>query len=238
MSLTLILIICCVAVGVAFCFCLAIANFGVDRFFDIYKKYNEEEAYCSHSILDIVNEINAREFKNKIRFHRTEQIAGDAYVRGGDMILSNATLSSTSIASYAVLAHEFGHALQDRDGNKLKVKSIIIKVGKAIGWLMFPSIIVGIVLIALGGNLLWWGIGVASFGVLIFLLSLTLRLFTISIEKDASKKAIYLLKDYFSEKQLKSVKKLLNSAKLTYWAVFFKTLLGWTALTKNAKLFD
>lgn len=238
MSLTWILIACGIAVGIAFCFCLAIANFGVDRFFDIYKMYSEEEAYCNLSPLEVVNEINSREFKNKIRFHRTEQLAGDAYVRGGDMILSNTTLSSTSIAAYAVLAHEFGHAMQDRDGNKLKVKSILNKIGKAIGWLMFPSLVAGIILIALGGNLFYWGIGLASFGLLIFILSLTLRLFTISIEKDASKKALNLLKDYFSEKQLKSVKKLLNSAKLTYWAGFFRTLLGWTALTKNAKLFD
>ncbi len=238
MSLTLLLIICIVILGCAFCFCLAIANFGVDRFFDIYKKYNEEEAYCSLSVVDMVNEINAKEFNNKLRFHKTDQLAGDAYIRGGDMILSTTTLSSTSIASYTVLAHEFGHALQDRDGKKLKVKSILNKIGKSIGWLMFPSIVVGIILIAFGGNLLYYGIGLVSFGFLIFLLSLTLRLFIISIEKDASRKAMLLLKDYFSEKQLKSIKKLLNSAKLTYWASFFRTLLGWTTLTKGSKLFD
>ena len=179
MDLTWLLIVAVILLGVGFCFCLAVANFGLERFFDVFNQYNEEKAYCELSIQDLINEINNREFKGKLRFHKIEQVAGDAYVRGGDMLLSTSTLSSGSIASYAILAHELGHALQDRDGNKLKVKSVLSKLGKVLGLFLFPSLIVGIILFAIGNNLFYWGIGLLSFGVLIFLLALILRLFTI-----------------------------------------------------------
>ena len=237
MDLTLILIICGIVVAVAFCFCLAVANFAPDRFMDIYKKYIDEEAGCQLTPVEVVNEINQREFHGKLRVHAIDKLAGDAYVRGGDLLLSNVTLTSTSLASYAVLAHEFGHALQDRDTNKLKVFSRLIRLGRILGFFMFPSLIAGIILIGFGGNLLAWGIGLVVLGALVFILALAFKLFTISIEKDASKKAIILLKEYFTEKQIKSIKKLLNSAKLCYWASFFRTLLGWTFLTKKAEMF-
>lgn len=238
MDLTLLLIILGIVVGVGFCFCLAVANFGLAKFYDVYKEINEEEAYCSLTPQEMVEQINRQYFGGKLRLHQIDQIAGDAYVHGGDLLLSKQTLSSTSIASYAVLAHELGHALQDRDSKKLKVKGILLRIGRIIGVFLFPSLIAGIVLIALGGNLLPWGIALCGFGVLIFLLALSLRLYTISVEKEASKNAVKFLQEYFSEKQLKSVKKLLSSAKLSYWSAFFQTLLGWTMLTKKTKLFN
>ena len=235
MDLTILLVVCVVVIGVIFCLCLAIANFAPERFFEIYKECNEEESYCNISPSDMVKEINEKEFNGSLRMHTIDKLAGDAYVRGGDLLLSTTTLSSTGLASYGVLAHELGHALQDRDSNKLKTKSILTRISKIIGFLMFPSLIAGVILFAIGGNLFYWGIGLIVLGLAIFLLSLVLRLFTISIENDASQKAIMLLQDYFEEKQLIIIKKLLNSAKLTYWASFFRTLLGWTFLTKRNK---
>lgn len=238
MNTTLILIICGIVLAVAFCFCLAIANFAPERFFEIYKETNKTESYCRLSPLELVNQINKKEFGGKIRLHKIDKLAGDAYVRGGDLLLSQSTLSSTSLASYAVLAHEFGHAMQDRDSNKLKTKSLLNRIGGVIGVFMFPAFIAAIVLIAFGGPLVYWGVGLAVFGGLIFLFSLFMRLMTISIEKEASKNAIGLLEEYFDEKQLKIMKKLLDSAKLTYWAAFFRTLFVWTMFTQKTKLFN
>ncbi len=238
MDLTLLLIIFGVIVAIGFCFCLAVANFGLAKFYDVYHEINEEEAYCNLTPQDMVEEINHQHFGGKLRLHKIDKYVGDAYVHGGDLLLSTQTLSSTSIASYAILAHELGHALQDKNGNKLKTKSILMRIGRVIGIFLFPSLIAGIILIALGSNLLLWGIALCGCGVLIFLLALIIRLYTISIEKEASKNAVKFLQEYFSEKQLKSVKKLLNSAKLSYWAAFFQTLLGWTMLTKKTKLFN
>lgn len=238
MTLEWILVICGIALAVLFCLCLAIANFAPERFMDIYKECNEKQAESDYTPSEIVNIINFKEFGGKLKIERTDRYAGDAYVRGGWLILSDITLQSRGIAAYATLTHELGHALQDRDTKKLKLKSILMRIGMIIGPLLFPALIAGLILIAIGGNLFYWGIGVAAFGGLIFLLAVTLRCITISIEKDASKKAMVMLKDYLNKKDLKIAKKLLNSAKLTYWAVLFRTLLGWTFLTKKPTLFN
>ena len=78
-------------------------------------------------------------------------------------------------------------------------------------------------------------LGVGGF---IFLLALFIKLRTISIEKDASKKAIILLQDYLNEKELKESKKFLNDAKLTYWADFLRIFLWWSGMSRKTKLFN
>ena len=239
MELTYTLIICGIALAVVFCFCLAVANFAPERFFDIFNKINGEEMYANKTTKEFVEEFNAREFSSLLRLHETPTVAGDAYVQGGDLILSTNTLTSTGVASYATLAHELGHALQDRDSKKLTIKRVLHRISAIIGPFMFPAFIVGIILSAFGGDLLYYGIALGVFGFLIFFLSVILKLFTIAIEKDASKKAIKLLQEYLDidKKQLKMAKKLLNSAKLTYWGSLFQTLLGWTFLTRNRKFY-
>ena len=103
---------------------------------------------------------------------------------------------------------------------------------------MLPSIIAGGILMIIGQNLFFWGIGLVAFGVLIFFLALFIKLRTISIEKDASKNAIKFLSEFFDEKDLKYCKSFLNSARLTYWAEFLRLCLGWTAMSRKAKLFN
>ena len=71
----------------------------------------------------------------------------------------------------------------------------------------------------------------------IFLLTGFLRLFIVYIEKDASKRALGLLKEIFSSQDLKLAKKYLNTARLTYWSDFMTLLFGWTGLTRKKKIF-
>ena len=52
---------------------------------------------------------------------------------------------------------------------------------------------------------------------------------------EASKNAIVFLSEVINEKELKQCKKFLNDARLTYWGDMFKTLLGWTMLTRKRK---
>lgn len=237
MDITIVLIVGGIALAVVFCLFLAIANFAPARFFDIYNQINEIKVYGTY-VSDFLNDINQTQFNPLLKVHRIEEQAADAYVRGGFLLLSNDTLSKNSVASFAVLAHELGHALQDRDSKKLKHKSILLRIGMIIGPLMFPSLILGLVFIGIGKNLFYYGIGLTALGVSIFLLALIIRLFTISIEKDASKKAVSLLEDYLDKNQIKQAKKLLKSAKLTYWAKFFQTLLAWTFLARKTSLFN
>ncbi len=231
------LIIGGISLAIGFCLCLAIANFAPERFFDIFQKCNKIKVQSDFTTLQFIENFNENEFDSSLKVHQIDRLAGDAYVRGGDLLLSQTTLNDNGIASFATLAHELGHALQDRDTNKLKVKTILYRIGVIIGPLLFPSLIAGLVLLAFRGNLFYWGIGLLCFGAFIFILAVILKSLTISIEKDASKKALVMLEEYLTKKELKQAKKLLNSAKLTYWANLFQTLLGWTFLTRKSKLF-
>ena len=83
-------------------------------------------------------------------------------------------------------------------------------------------------------------IGFVLFGVAggIFILALVIKLMTIAIEKDASKKALGFLEMILGDEELRTAKSFLKDAGLTYWADFLRIILGWTGISKKSKLFN
>ena len=219
------------------CFLLAVANFSGDRFMEKYEKMKKLYPASQMSTIEFISRLNAKYFKSSLQIVQISTISKYAYSKG-KLFLSTETLKNPSLASFTIIAHETGHALQDISGNKLKVLHKLRRLGKVLGVLMLPSIIAGGILMIIGQNLFFWGIGLVAFGVLIFFLALFIKLRTISIEKDASKNAIKFLSEFFDEKDLKYCKSFLNSARLTYWAEFLRLCLGWTAMSRKAKLFN
>ena len=238
MEMTLIIIIGVIAALVLLAFLLAIANFSGERFMERYKEVDKIPAYCELTLLEYFDYLNHKYFDNKITIVQISNLAGDAYSKG-KLFLSGNTLSRQSLASYTIISHELGHALQDKEGNKLKTLHRLRRLVKILGFLFAPSIIAGAILAIIGQNLFIPGIALVAFAVLIFLSSLFLKLITISIEKDASKKGLGFLKEIMrDEKQIKQCKKFLNDAKLTYWGDFLRVILGWTGLSRKTKLFN
>ena len=223
MTTTWIIIIAVIAVAVLICFLLAVANFSYERFMARYKEL--DQVYINHEY-----------FQGKLQIVQISQVAGDAYGRG-KLFLSTSTLSNNSIASFTIIAHEIGHAKQDREGKKLKRLNFMRKLGRFLGFFMTPLLIAGIILIFFENFRILSYILLAC-GVLIFLLALLLKLLTISIEKDASLKAIQFLEEIFDETEMKRAKRFLKDARLTYWADFLKIVLIWTAMSKKTKLFN
>ena len=84
-----------------------------------------------------------------------------------------------------------GHALQDASSKKLKRMIALRRLGRIMGVLFAPALIAGVVLLILG--MITWAIVLFSVGGGILLLALFIKLFTISVEKDASKKAVLFL---------------------------------------------
>lgn len=233
----MIWIIIAVAFVILICFLLAIANDSQTWFLERYKKMNAIQVEAIQSSLEFVLVLNDKFFKNKLKILRTEKQYYDAYSRGR-IILSEDTLKNNSLASYTIIAHELGHAQQDIEGNTLKSLEAMRILGRILGYLLFPSLIAGVILTLIGGSLFVWGIGLLCGGALTFFLSLFIKLRTISIEKDASKRAINFLKEFLEEKQLVLCRKFLNDAKRTYWADFLRVVLAWTFMTKKTKLFN
>ena len=232
---TWIIIVIVVAFAVLLCFLLAVANFAGERFLDRYEEINKIEVKTEKKPLDFVSDINKQHFGGALRVGQIGQKAGDAYSKGV-LYLSYHTLSINSIASFTIIAHELGHALQDKEGKKLKTLMNLRRLGRVLGVLLAPLMIAGGVLAIL--NYLVLGLSLLGGGVLIFILALYVKLRTISIEKDASVKALSLLEEYFTENELKTAKKFLNDAKLTYWADFLRMILWWTGITRKSKLFN
>ena len=222
------------------CLCLAVANFSFDNFRD---KQEEARKFGVQglTIYDFVENVNEQHLGNALRMARCAEFQDHFSV--GIIALSDKTLSSNSLASFSIVAHELGHALQYRDGKlskhwKNKHKKRIL------GRFFLPLMLVGLVfaILNLFGILneifLYVGLGLLGLALLIFLIAIYSKYLEIRVEKEASKNGIKLLADYFPQKELKICEEFLNSARLTYWGDLFRTMLGWTMLTRKSKMFD
>lgn len=232
-----IITIIVVAVLLLLCFLLSVANFSGERFMEKYHQINKKYSQNMIKSLEFIEIINKKYFNGKLQVVQISRLAGDCYSKG-KLFLSTETINNSSLASFTIVAHEMGHALQDKNGKKLKKLQRMRKIGKVLGVFMLPCIIAGVILMLFGFPLATWGIIVACVGVLIFLLALFLKILTISIEKDASKKALEFLKEILNEKEIKECKGFLNDARLTYWAEFLRICLGWTTMSKKTRLFN
>lgn len=224
------------------CIGLAIASFSGENFSNELEKAREYENVEGWTTLGLVEDINNKYFEGRLDVQETEE-GNDHYSRGV-VALSDSTMESDSLASLATIAHEIGHARQDFEGNTLDKHFAFRKVVRILGLFFMPTLIAGIVLGALyfvhvfdskiylivAGVLL----GVAF---LIFIIALIMKYKEVKIERQASRYAIEFLQEYLVEEEVKLCKDFLDSARLTYWADFFKLLLSWTLLTSKNKMF-
>lgn len=133
--------------------------------------------------------------------------------------ISTASLED-SVASVAVVAHEFGH-VQQKFTNSL-LFSIrtglvpIVNIGSRLGYIL---IIAGLIL-----NIS----GLAQVGLILFALTTVFALVTLPIEIDASKRAFKLIRKYnlISESRIGGAKSVLNAAAMTYIAALLTSLLN------------
>ena len=237
MNTTILIVVCVVAFLLMLCFFLAIANFAIEKFYDSYKIMEGIESDTSYSPKDFIDHLNAKYFEGKIKVLTISNIAGDAY-SNKTLYLSGATQASKNLASFSIIAHEMGHALQDKQGKKLQKLSFLRRFGKILGFFLMPLFVVGIILMLIDQNLFYYGVACLAGCVFIFILALFIKLKMISIEKEASNFALKFLQEILPEKQIGDCKKFLNDARLSYWADFFRTLLAWTFMTKKNKLFN
>ncbi len=220
------------------CFALAVASFSGENFYEKFQENENRRISYGITTLEYVNEINQKYFAGKLKIARCEKFK-DHYSTGY-VALSQQTMASNSLTSFAIISHELGHARQDSEGDKLKKHWTLRRAGKICGIFFLPVVIVGIALCLLNifsvlPDLLYLVLGLSLLGValLLFFFSVFLKYREVQIEKEASKYAVEFMKEVLTDDELKAAKEFLDSARLTYWAVLFKTLLGWTFLTKK-----
>lgn len=131
--------------------------------------------------------------------------------------LSDSVYSSNSAAAVGVAAHEAGHAVQHAAGyTPIRIRSAIIPITNIGSNVAMPLILLGILLSF--PTLAY--IGVAAFG-----LSTLFQLVTLPVEFDASGRALRALEGAgLDAEDLKSAKKVLRAAALTYVAALAVSL--------------
>lgn len=201
------------------------------RIAHIYKKYLTVGNSKNITGLQLATIAKEKLELDHLNYALTEKDLGDAYVaKTKTLILSNGVANFSSLTSLAVVAHELGHAIQDRQNNRLfGLIQIFSKLTRFFNRFVMPLLLVGLTLFALGYfhiiDATWYSLGVTltyiSF-VLIFF-QIVVKFATIPLEYDASKKALWFLKDYgfVTKTELRHAKKLLNVAALTYIASLF-----------------
>ncbi|MGC8820068.1 MAG: zinc metallopeptidase [Fervidobacterium sp.] len=126
--------------------------------------------------------------------------------------LSQATYGSDSIAALGVVAHEIGHAIQHaKHYVPLVVRNVIAPVANFSSNLAWIFFIIGIITGA---------VGLAKFGIILFLVVVLFSMITLPVEFNASSRALKILERNLTmpKEELKGVKAVLSAAAMTYVA--------------------
>ena len=219
--------------------CLSIANYAPAHFLNKYKKYNKIKVATSKTAgefaLMVVNHCDYPQ----LEVARIDKEHSDSYYyKTNTILLSNSTIKSNSVASFATVAHEFGHAIQYNQGNtKFKFFIMLATLTRWLSGLVFPLLISGAVLSVLGVVSDSISNSLLVAGLVIFVLTFLFKIITIIIEYDASKKGLDYLKQnkIFTKKELRIARRFLGSAGLTYVGSFLSSMLAWTFMVPRYK---
>ncbi len=160
-----------------------------------------------------------------LEFLQINQVPGDLtdFYNPADksINLSQTSTGQPSVAAMAVVAHELGHALQDREGYTwMRLRGSIVGIAN-IGSNLGPLLVfVGFMLGAAsrGQGSLGWSI--ALLGFLLFSAAVVFTLATLPVELNASRRAREMLmrNGLVSTEEAAGVNQMLNAAALTYVA--------------------
>ncbi len=187
----------------------------------MYAQFRVQRAYSKYSkVRNRQNATGADVAQTLMRDHdiniTVETIPGnltDHYDPRRDVMrLSQGVARTPSVAAMGIVAHELGHAMQDKAGYPLlKLRAGIVplvQIGSSLGY------------IALLGGLMLGITGLAWVGVLLFSGGALFALVTLPVELDASNRAMKMLQAsrLVSGEETAQVKSVLGAAALTYVA--------------------
>jgi hypothetical protein len=160
-----------------------------------------------------------------IKLGQIKRKLGDHYdPRHKVLRLSPEVYSNASVAALGIVAHEVGHAVQDRTGYAfLRFRSALVpaaSVGSQLGWV---CIILGLFLYLLAGK---FGLTVMWAGILLFSLVVLFSLVTLPVEFNASNRARHMLRStgLVSVEEYNAASAVLSAAALTYVASFLQAV--------------
>lgn len=193
-----------------------------------FNKYNHNKPLSNVSGESAVQHLLSCAGLSNIKIRRIKGELTDNYNSKTKTIsLSDSTTSNTSISSLGVVAHEIGHAMQDRDNYApLRIRSIVAPLAKIGSIAFYPLFIIGLILLiattytATGRVLIYVATG-------LYFLSTLFYIVTLSVERDASKRALELLhsSNVLQVDELPKAKEVLKAAELTYLTALLTSLI-------------
>ena len=189
--------------------------------FTLYAQFRVQRAYSKYSRVRNENDVTGAEVARVLmRDHGldigVESVQGnltDHYDPRRDIMrLSQGVARTPSVAALGIVAHELGHAMQDKTGYALlKLRAGIVplvQIGSSAGYIAFFA---GLALNLAG--LTWLGVLLFSGGALFALV-------TLPVELDASKRAMDMLQasNLVGSGEAGQVRSVLNAAAMTYVA--------------------
>ena len=198
-------------------------------FFAMWAQYKVKSTYGRYSKVRTMQNISGLEtarilMRNEgLDYLQVNQVAGDLtdFYNPADksINLSQGSTRVPSVAAMAIVAHELGHAQQDKEGYVwMRARSSIVgiaNIGTGLGPMLF---IVGMLFGGFSGSTFGWNL--ALIGLLLFAGATAFTLVTLPVELDASRRARVMLMNngLVSREESEGVNAMLNAAALTYVA--------------------
>jgi len=185
-----------------------------------YKKYSKIAASSHLTGVEAAARLLGANGLENISLESAKGRLGDHYDPGKKVLRLSADVArSRSVAALGIVAHEVGHAVQDKTGYAfLKFRSALVpaaSIGSNLGYIF---VILGLILYAL--IQLDFGLTVAYLGIFLFSLAVIFSLVTLPVEFDASNRAKAMLRSsgLVSVAELNGASAVLSAAALTYVA--------------------
>lgn len=186
-----------------------------------YAKYSKERSYTGLTGAQAAERLLYAEGIYDVRIEHIPGNLTDHYSPNEKVLrLSDGVYNSTSVAAIGVAAHECGHALQHKENYvPLRIRSSMVpavNIGAQLSW---PLIFIGIIFSSADF--------LVQFGIILFSLTVLFQLITLPVEFNASSRALAALgrHNILYEKEVKSTKKVLKAAALTYVAAAAASIL-------------
>ncbi len=190
-----------------------------------FKKYSRVRNMHGVLGVDVARTLLGDNELDDVRLEQVRTRLGDHYdPRNRVLRLSPEVYSTPSVAALGIVAHEIGHAVQDRTGYAfLRFRTTLVpaaNIGSQLGWI---CVIIGLFLYLLAGK---FGLYVVWGGVFLFALAVLFSLVTLPVEFNASSRALYMLRGsgLVSVEEYGGARAVLSAAALTYVASFFMAL--------------
>lgn len=201
---------------------IALALFAQWKVSSTYRKYSQVRNLQGLTGADVARTLMRNE---GLDYVQVEMIPGDLTdhydPRGKVMRLSAGSAQTPSVAAMAVVAHELGHALQDKQGYFwLQLRSGIVgaaNIGSSFGTIL---VFVGLMLGAAAGRGGTLGFTIALAGLVLMSAAVVFSLVTLPVELNASARAREMLMraGLVTTEEAQGVRAMLNAAALTYIA--------------------